>query len=466
MHTHGPVGSLFNESRWRKGVWCQQLFARGSRSVWFEVAPEQSSDTLPGPDQSSIVEDNGQHDVRSQEGEHASSPADTPSTNTAENTAIDKPDHHTSKIEPISRETRPEVNTAPHVDASWIAIQTLSVPCVLCTVRTFRVRCTQDTEGPGTGRAEAPRQSLDDEPRCGRCGLRQDWDSVDVDASGFPDERLRSEDLVYWARIAALWIHMGSSGAQTSGFTPEKLAGACLRLTAGTVGTTGNGLAHTARTHTTHTHTTYTPHYRSSCAQQDLVFDTPPERLEAFQTPQARTAIVQHGQITPPDEADFGFDVFEEDDIPPLLAEPDLAIKAAAVGALRKRAGTDTTNPSQRKMAKKGSEHRPVPIYSSPLAEQSKLRIPVMDNMSLFHDGVAQETEWREGGVWHAEITGPQRSGDFTAAGVGDAPYAGSPPRLVRPMRQHHTQPTHVHAEAAAHGRWRGCTRSSYGISC
>lgn len=134
-------------------------------------------------------------------------------------------------------------------------------------------------EGPGTGREEAPRQSLDDEPRCGWCGLRRDWDSVDVDASGFPDERLRSEDLLCWARIAALWIHMGSSGAQTSGFTLEKLAGACLHLTANPQ---GNGPAHTARTHTARTHITKTPHNRSNYAQQDLAFDTPPERQDAL----------------------------------------------------------------------------------------------------------------------------------------------------------------------------------------
>ncbi len=68
---------------------------------------------------------------------------------------------------------------------------------MLYTVRTFQARYTQDMEGPGTGREEALRQSLDDEPRYSRCGLRRDWGYVDVDASRFPDERLHSEDLVY-----------------------------------------------------------------------------------------------------------------------------------------------------------------------------------------------------------------------------------------------------------------------------
>lgn len=76
---------------------------------------------------------------------------------------MDELDHHTDEIKPISADTRPEVNAEPHVDTSWVAIQTLGVLCVLCTVRTFRARCTQDMEGLGTGREEASRQSLDDD---------------------------------------------------------------------------------------------------------------------------------------------------------------------------------------------------------------------------------------------------------------------------------------------------------------
>lgn len=39
-------------------------------------------------------------------------------------------------------------------------------------------------------------------------------------------------------------------------------------------------------------------------------------------------------------------------------------------------------------MAKRGLEHDPVPIDSSPLARQSKHSIPVISNVSLFHDAI------------------------------------------------------------------------------
>lgn len=73
----------------------------------------------------------GQHDIKSHESERASSPADTPNTNPAESTTVDELDHHTDEIEPISVGTRLEDIAEPQVDASWVAIQTLRVPCVL-----------------------------------------------------------------------------------------------------------------------------------------------------------------------------------------------------------------------------------------------------------------------------------------------------------------------------------------------
>jgi hypothetical protein len=117
------------------------------------------------------------------------------------------------------------------IDASWFGVTKGGSVCVLCTVQSFRLRCTRSTADNETKETEAAKvRFVDSAPACRRCGLRYDWHTVDVDVCGLPDERLCDGELVRAARMVAHWGQMRSIGVSLPGFSLNQMVLACVWL--------------------------------------------------------------------------------------------------------------------------------------------------------------------------------------------------------------------------------------------
>lgn len=128
------------------------------------------------------------------------------------------------------------LNDEARVDPSWFAVANSGVGCVLCTVRGFQLRYMRGEIG-GVRRGSAAKgvkaeelQWADGTAVCKHCGLRQDWQKLDIRAGGRVDDRLRDNELIGIARIISLWEQMKSVGASLGKRDTKQMAAACTWL--------------------------------------------------------------------------------------------------------------------------------------------------------------------------------------------------------------------------------------------
>jgi hypothetical protein len=229
--THQGSGRL----RWMSNVRCQQLFAKGPRSGWFEVERQEdvfsSEGTAWAHGNDAPCRCAGQFCAASDDAKKVEADVGgtedvtdvidlaTPTRTRSESGGLER------RIESYIYSGQTGADSATKVDASWFAVAHSGVGCVLCAVRGFQLRCVDGVAGgaPGGGASEARRS--DAAAACGRCGLGNDWRA---------DGRLQDERLVCAARMLGLWEQMKSIGASFGGgFDARRLATACTWLETG-----------------------------------------------------------------------------------------------------------------------------------------------------------------------------------------------------------------------------------------
>ncbi|KID96590.1 hypothetical protein MAJ_07429, partial [Metarhizium majus ARSEF 297] len=261
--THQGSGRL----RWMSNVRCQQLFAKGPRSGWFEV--ERQEDVFSSEGTVWVHENDASYVGVTEDVTDVTDVIDlaTPTRTRSGSGGLER------RIESYIDSGQTGADSARKVDASWFAVAHSGVGCVLCAVRGFQLRCVDGVAGgaPGGGVSEARRS--DAAAACGRCGLGNDWRA---------DGRLQDERLLCAARMVGLWEQMKSIGASFGGgFDARRLATACTWLETGGKGSD----------------------------------DSRTVEQHKYETPRAKTVVTQNGQITPADEREDKADLIVEEEI-------------------------------------------------------------------------------------------------------------------------------------------------------